>query len=204
MLWSSHEQTCPTVSYSGGVLRYTPPLHCFSATPCQPITFVMKACDNNSVDVPKRQTATIYICVLFLNHPPQFSLAVMYVLEDQTTFTSLNISAALSDVEDGTPPLNGTHILTDPAHGKAYYYNITGNVTCRPDPAYYGIDLIYVRACDTLNGCTVGNITVVVQNVNRPPSVLDTKDNKHCYGNINKGRFMSMLGDIHTVVIVSP
>ena len=164
----------------------------------------MKACDNNSVDVPKCQTATIYICVLFLNHPPQFSPAVMYVLEDQTTFTSLNISAALSDVEDGTPPLNGTHILTDPAHGKAYYYNITGNVTCRPDPAYYGIDLIYVRACDTLNGCTVGNITVVVQNVNRPPSVLDTKDNKHCYGNINKGRFMSMLGDIHTVVIVSP
>ena len=133
----------------------------------------MKACDNNSVDVPKCQTATIYICVLFLNHPPQFSPAVMYDLEDQTTFTSLNISAALSDVEDGTPPLNGTHILTDPAHGKAFYNNITGNVTYRPDPAYYGVDLIYVRACDTLNGCTVGNITVVVQNVNRPPSVLN-------------------------------
>ena len=65
------------------------------------------------------------ICVLFLNHPPQFSPAVMYVLKDQTTFTSLNISAALSDDEDGTPPLNGTHILTDPAHGKAYYNNIT-------------------------------------------------------------------------------
>ena len=115
MLWSSHVQTCPTVSYSGGVQRYTPPLHYFSATPCQPIIFVMKACDNNSVDVPKCQTATIYICVLFLNHPPQFSPAMMYVLEDQTTFTSLNILAALSDVEDGTPPLNVTHILTDSA-----------------------------------------------------------------------------------------
>ena len=146
--------TIGNISYSGGVLRYTPPLHYFSATPCQPITFVMKACDNNSVDVPKCQTATIYICVLFPNHPPQFSPAMMYVLEDQTTFMSLNISAALSDVEDGTPPpLNGTHILTDPAHGKAYYNNITGNVTYRPDPAYYGLDLIYVPACDTLNGC---------------------------------------------------
>ena len=146
------------------VLRYTPPLHYFSVTPFQPITFVMKACYNNSVDVPKCQTATIYICMLFLNHPPQFSPAVMYVLEDQTT---LNISAALSDVEDGTPPLNGTHILTYPAHGKVY---ITGNVTYR---LYYCVDLIYVRACDTLNGCTVDNITVVVQNVNRPPSVLN-------------------------------
>ena len=96
MLWSSHVQTCPTVSYSGGVLRYTPPFHYFSATPCQPIIFVMKVCANNSADVPKCQTATIYICVLFLNHPPQFSPAVIYILEDQTTFTSLNISAELS------------------------------------------------------------------------------------------------------------
>ena len=64
------------------------------------------------------------------------------MLTHQTTVRSLNISAALSDVEDGTPPLNGTHILTDPNHGKAYYYNITGNVTYRPDPAYYGIDLV--------------------------------------------------------------
>ena len=45
----------------------------------------------------------------------------MYVLEDQTTFTSLNISATLSDVEDGTPPLNGTNILTDPAHDTDTY-----------------------------------------------------------------------------------
>ena len=127
MLWSSHVQTCPTVSYSGGVLRYTPPLHYFSATPCQPITFVMKICENNSADVPKCQKATIYICVLFLNPPPQFSPAVMYVLEDQTTFTSLNISAALSDVEDGTPPLN---ILTLLYHARFTQPTLTYNWCC--------------------------------------------------------------------------
>ena len=69
------------------------------------------------------------------------------------------------------PPANYSELFT--IKDKAYYNNITGNVTYRPDPAYYGLDLIYVRTCDTLNGCTVGNITVVVQNVNRPPSVLN-------------------------------
>ena len=162
------------VSYSKGVLRYMAPLHYFSSSPCHPITFIMRACDNNSIDVPKCQEATIFICVAFLNHLPTFSPAVMSVLEDQTFFTSLNLSATLSDVEDKYGlPLNGTQVVATPTNGLAFYDNRTGNVSYKPNPAFYGIDYIIVLACDSNKGCSLGNVTVVVQNVNRPPVVAN-------------------------------
>lgn len=160
--------TVPNATYPlNGTLIYSPDPHYFSTSEA-PEYFIIGACDG-AVDDELCTNVTISVTVVSSNDAPILPPFTMTVYED--TKLTFNLSNYTYDVEDKTPPISRLSLISPfPSHGSVNLSNITGTVTYTPDNDYYGNDSISFMSCDTEGHCSNGNITIIVYNVNDPPT----------------------------------
>ena len=163
-----------TGSYpSEGTLTYDPPEHYFT-TVNETITFVLRACDNDTLMTPLCSVVEIHIVIQSDNDPPHLPVVLQSVYEDSVL--TFNLSDYTSDVEDGKPSLDSI-FLTDPypTRGVAIYDNATGFLTYTPFLNTFGEDVVHYNACDSENHCSPikGQVIVDILEVNDPPTAED-------------------------------
>ena len=150
-----------------GTLLYVPDLHYFS-TPEAPEYYIIGACDGAAAD-ELCTNVTINVTVLSTNDAPVLPPFTVTVYEDHVL--TFNLSNHTFDVEDQTPPISLITLLDPlPSHGIVQFNRLTGIITYTPNKDYYGMDYIYFESCDTDAHCTNGTVTIIVLNVNDPPT----------------------------------
>ncbi|GIW92545.1 MAG: hypothetical protein KatS3mg110_0586 [Pirellulaceae bacterium] len=173
-----------TVSLSGGVVRYTPPVD-FNGTD----TFTYTIQDNgttNGVSDPKTATGTVTVTVRSVNDPPVPGNDTVTTAED----TSLDIATTdllANDGPGGGPDEAGqTLAIIDVSSSSARGGTVVlsgGTITYTPPADFFGQDTFTYTVQDngTSNGVSdpktaVGTVTVNVTPVNDPPVVVDDSD----------------------------
>ena len=158
---------------SFGVLTYTPPEHYFTAEN-ETITFVLRACDNDTREAPLCTNATIHITILSDNDAPHLPQLTLTFSEDGVGI--FNLWEQITDVEDGRPPIANVFVIEPlPNRGVAMYNTTSGYLTYTPNLNDFGTDFVYYNACDSQNHCSPlrGDIEVTILEVNDPPEALD-------------------------------
>ena len=156
-----------------GVLTYTPPEHFFTAEN-ETVTFVIRACDNDSVTVPLCSEATIHVTVVSDNDAPHLPRLELATYEDSSA--TLFLWNFTSDVEDGRPPIENVFLIEPfPERGEAYYNTTSGYLTYTPYLNQFGLDYVNYNACDTENHCSSlrGQVEVNILEVNDPPDAFN-------------------------------
>ena len=163
-----------TGSYpSVGYLTYYPPEHYFTSEN-ETITFLLQACDNDTLMTPLCTIREVHIIIQSVNDAPHLPVIPQPVYEDRILV--FNLSDYTSDVEDGKPSLDNI-FLTDPfpTRGVAVYDNSTGLLTYTPFYNTFGEDIVHYNACDSENHCSPvkGQVIVDILQVNDPPTSED-------------------------------
>jgi len=154
-----------------GTLMYIPPQHYFT-NPGEFVTFILMACDNDQAGDPLCTNKTIYISITSVNDAPILPL-VSRVMDEDSSIT-FNLSMEVSDVEEGSPPIENISLIEPPPqYGSASYDKSTGLLTYTPQLNFFGVDEVHYESCDALSHCNQhGVVRVTVQNVNdRPDSI---------------------------------
>ena len=156
-----------------GLLTYSPPPHYFTNV-SDSITFVIQACDNDSVSMPLCVNATFSLMIEPDNDAPVLPTLMLSLAEDGSI--EINLWNVTSDVEDGRPPKE--NIVLIPPHssmGDAYYDNNTGYLNYVPYSNVYGVDKVYYSACDSVNICSQmrGEVVLTILEVNDRPQAMD-------------------------------
>ena len=160
------------VSYtaSTGSLVYVPPLNFFS-TPSRNVTFNLQVCDTNARNPSDSlcTTNTITVVVISVNDVPL--APTLELIVDEEASGSVDLYAALFDVEDGKPPMGNVLLdLSQTSKGVAVYDATTGLVMYTTNPGAFGGDTILYTVCDSESACnSSGVITVTVAPINDPP-----------------------------------
>jgi subtilisin-like proprotein convertase family protein len=156
-----------------GYLTYHPPEHYFTSEN-ETITFILQACDADSVMTSLCTNSTIHITIISDNDAPHLPRVTQSVSEDG--FLTFNLSDYTFDVEDGKPSLDNI-FLTDPypKRGVAVYDNTTGFLSYTPFLNNFGEDIVHYNACDSENHCSTikGQVVVNILEVNDPPVAED-------------------------------
>ena len=150
-----------------GTLVYTPVEHNYTTSDA-PVTFVIKACDSDAVN-PLCTTQVISVNIDAVNDAPLLPPLTLEVYEDRAAeFDLINM---ISDVEEHRVAPHRVMLLHPrPQHGVVTYVNTTGILLYTPDVNYFGDDVIYYKACDSVNLCrTSGVVNVSVLAVNDRP-----------------------------------
>ena len=142
---------------------------CITFTPCNTLgidSFKYVICDSTPVALggPLCDTATVFVHITPLNHPPHAPDTTVIVPQDST----ITVCPMISDPDSGQivtitsacASSHGTVVITGP-----------GCVNYTPDPSFYGVDSFCYIACDNGNPslCDTGIITVVVTHVPHCP-----------------------------------
>ena len=156
-----------------GTLSYIPPPHYFTNN-TEPITFIIQACDNNTVTMPLCANATFRLFIESDNDPPVLPTIQMSLYEDAIlTFDLWNFT---TDVEEGQPPVQNVELIPPlPTLGVASYDNQTGYLSYEPYPNVFGVDHVYYNACDSTGRCSQerGVVTLTILEVNDQPEAMD-------------------------------
>lgn len=164
-----------------GLLTYVPPEHYFTPDN-EPVIFVLRACDNDTMGPRLCTNSTISITILSDNDAPHLPPLSITVCEDAVSLEMcssgervINIGEFITDVEDGTPPLENVFLIEPlPEKGVASYDPSSGYLTYIPNLNEYGIDHVFYNACDSEGHCSPlrGQIEVTILEVNDPPQAL--------------------------------
>ncbi len=164
-----------------GILTYYPPEHYFTPEN-EPVTFTVRACDNDTMGPRLCTVAIVTITILSDNDAPHLPSLFVTVCEDAVTLEMchsgdrvINIAEFITDVEDGTPPLENTFLIEPlPERGVASYDPSSGYVTYTPHLNENGVDYVFYNSCDSEGHCSPlrGQIEVTILEVNDPPQAL--------------------------------
>ena len=163
----SYNYTASDPTPSLGRLVYTPVEHNHT-TGDTPVTFVIKACDSDARN-PLCTTQEISINIEAVNDAPLLPPLTLEVYEDGVA--EFDLISMISDVEEEHIAPNRVMLLHPrPQHGVVSYGNATGLLLYTPDVNFFGDDVIYYMACDSVNLCTAsGVVNVRVLAVNDRP-----------------------------------
>ena len=150
-----------------GTLVYSPIEHNYT-TGDTPVTFVIKACDSDTKN-PLCTTQVISINIEAVNDAPLLPPLTLEVYEDRVA--EFDLISMISDVEEGRIAPHRVMLLHPrPQHGMVTYGNATGLLLYTPDVNFFGDDVIYYKACDSVNFCRAsGVVNVTVLPVNDRP-----------------------------------
>jgi hypothetical protein len=100
---------------------------------------------------------------------PQVESFSVSVVEDG--FVNFSLAA---HAEDDVTPDGGLvfNQLTDPSQGGLFFVS-TGHVTYTPFPDVFGADSIAFEACDALDQCAAGKVSISITPVDDPPLAVD-------------------------------
>lgn len=173
-----------TVTLSGGVVQYTPPLD-FNGTDTFTYTIRDNGTTNGAAD-PKTSTATVTVTVRSVNDPPVPGNDTATTAED----TPLDLSASdllANDSPGGGPDEAGQTLAIIAVSSSSTRGGsvVLAGTTIRYTPAadFFGLDTFTYTVQDngTSNGISdpktaIGTVTVNVTPVNDPPVVVDDND----------------------------
>lgn len=131
-------------------------------------SLVYRVCNQESLCA----TATVYIIVTPVNHPP-VAKDDYYILPEDTVFTFDPNDALLNDMDPDGDRLIATTI-TKLKHG-TFQYNPDGTITYTPEHNYVGLDSIQYKACDPYGACDTAWIKIVLMPRNDAPLAVDDR-----------------------------
>ncbi len=156
-----------------GELIYYPIEHNFTLEN-ETIDFVVRACDNDTVQNILCTNATISVTILSDNDAPHLPQIPLVIYEDRVGV--LYLWNFTYDVEEGRPPVENVSLIEPlPQLGMAEYNSSTGYLVYTPDQNVFGNDYVYYNACDAQNHCSQlrGEIEVTILPVNDRPQAFD-------------------------------
>jgi uncharacterized repeat protein (TIGR01451 family) len=131
-----------------------------------PDSFDYQVCDLTALCA----TGTVSVTVDAVDDPPVVVDDVATVDEDGAVV--VDVVANDSDPDGDLDPTTVT-VTSGPSHGIVTIDPATGAVTYTPDPDYNGPDAFTYEVCDDTGLCTSGTVTVTVDAVADPPTVVD-------------------------------